>query len=294
MRAYRPRAAPGVHRRHRRQGQLSRMSENFGRGKNKAWPPPARASPVRRGNDLLDAQSQRMVAVMERLHHDRPDFAASSAISRASAALAVNGFSHSTCLPVRGAARIHRPSQAVRQRNVGSVEDPGRRSAFRSFRAPGRYRVSQARPCARGIARRHCGDDDLDVSLGRLDERQRCDARCAQDADPPRGGPVSRHERDASACPGSVGDTRRSRRRLTDDVSVLRWTNRVCSSGRYIYQRFSGEADHEHTSPVAGADVHILRRGNKYSAAGRGARHSGRRRPATQAVWRLGGLAATR
>jgi hypothetical protein len=29
----------------------------------------------------------------------------------------------------------------------------------------------------------------------------------------------------------------------------------------------SGEADHEHTSPVAGGDIHILRRGNKYSAA---------------------------
>ena len=37
--------------------------------------------------------------------------------------------------------------------------------------------------------------------------------------------------------------------------------------GGHIYQRFSGEADHEHTSPVAGADIHILRRGNKYSAA---------------------------
>ena len=43
--------------------------------------------------------------------------------------------------------------------------------------------------------------------------------------------------------------------------------NRVCWSGGYIYQRFSGEADHEHTSPVAGAGIHILRRGNKYSAA---------------------------
>jgi conjugative relaxase-like TrwC/TraI family protein len=35
----------------------------------------------------------------------------------------------------------------------------------------------------------------------------------------------------------------------------------------YLYQRFTGEADHEHSTPVAGADIHILRRGNKYSAA---------------------------
>ena len=35
----------------------------------------------------------------------------------------------------------------------------------------------------------------------------------------------------------------------------------------FIYQRLTGEVDHEHSSPVAGADIHILRRGNKYSAA---------------------------
>jgi hypothetical protein len=34
----------------------------------------------------------------------------------------------------------------------------------------------------------------------------------------------------------------------------------------YMYQRFTGEADHEHSTPVAGADIHILRRGNKYAA----------------------------
>ena len=33
----------------------------------------------------------------------------------------------------------------------------------------------------------------------------------------------------------------------------------------YIYTHFSGEADHEHTTPVA--DVHMLRRGTKYAAA---------------------------
>ncbi|BBZ15356.1 MobF family relaxase [Mycobacterium branderi] len=35
----------------------------------------------------------------------------------------------------------------------------------------------------------------------------------------------------------------------------------------FIYQRITGEAEHEHSTPVAGADIHILRRGNKYSAA---------------------------
>jgi hypothetical protein len=39
------------------------------------------------------------------------------------------------------------------------------------------------------------------------------------------------------------------------------------SNHAYIYTRFSGEADHEHTNPVAGADVHVLWRGTKYSAA---------------------------
>jgi conjugative relaxase-like TrwC/TraI family protein len=35
----------------------------------------------------------------------------------------------------------------------------------------------------------------------------------------------------------------------------------------YIYTHVSGEADHEHTTPVTGADGHVLRRGTKYSAA---------------------------
>ena len=35
----------------------------------------------------------------------------------------------------------------------------------------------------------------------------------------------------------------------------------------YIYTHFSGEADHEHTTPVAGDSVHLVRRGTKYVAA---------------------------
>jgi conjugative relaxase-like TrwC/TraI family protein len=35
----------------------------------------------------------------------------------------------------------------------------------------------------------------------------------------------------------------------------------------YIYTRSSGEADHDHTTPVADDTVHVVRRGTKYSAA---------------------------
>ncbi|WAJ47985.1 relaxase domain-containing protein (plasmid) [Mycobacterium sp. Aquia_216] len=35
----------------------------------------------------------------------------------------------------------------------------------------------------------------------------------------------------------------------------------------YIYQPITGEADHEHSGVAAGAEIHTLRRGNKYAAA---------------------------
>jgi len=35
----------------------------------------------------------------------------------------------------------------------------------------------------------------------------------------------------------------------------------------YVYQRISGEADHEHSRIAAGTDIHVLRRGNKWAAA---------------------------
>lgn len=35
----------------------------------------------------------------------------------------------------------------------------------------------------------------------------------------------------------------------------------------YIYTASAGEGDHEHTTPSAGEDVYVLRRGNSYSAA---------------------------
>ena len=35
----------------------------------------------------------------------------------------------------------------------------------------------------------------------------------------------------------------------------------------FIYQQITGEADHDHATPVAGVEIHRLRRGNKYAAA---------------------------
>jgi hypothetical protein len=73
---------------------------------------PLQLAQLPRSNDLLDPQSQRVVAVMESSITTRSDFALSSAISRASAALAVNGFSHNTCLPAASAARVHLPCKS--------------------------------------------------------------------------------------------------------------------------------------------------------------------------------------
>ena len=39
------------------------------------------------------------------------------------------------------------------------------------------------------------------------------------------------------------------------------------SNNAYVYTDVSSEADHEHTTPVGGANVHVLRRGTKYAAA---------------------------
>ena len=35
----------------------------------------------------------------------------------------------------------------------------------------------------------------------------------------------------------------------------------------FLYQRFTNEADHEHSKPLSSDGIHIARRGNKYSAA---------------------------
>jgi hypothetical protein len=57
-------------------------------------------------NDLFHAQCHRVVPVVEGLHDDQ--LTAAAATSRACAALEVNGFSQSTCLPAASAASVHR------------------------------------------------------------------------------------------------------------------------------------------------------------------------------------------
>ncbi|QEN17632.1 MobF family relaxase (plasmid) [Mycolicibacterium sp. ELW1] len=53
----------------------------------------------------------------------------------------------------------------------------------------------------------------------------------------------------------------------TRSMAYVGMTRAKDENHAYVYQRISGEADHEHSRIVAGADIHVLRRGNKYSAA---------------------------
>jgi hypothetical protein len=146
-----------------------------------------------RANDLLDSQSQRMVAVMERLHHHplrlRGEFGDLTGFG------GVGGERLFAQHVLTGGQCGSGPPavQAVRQRIVDSVDFRVGDQRLVAFMHPGDAVFRSKGLCPRGIARRHRGDHDFDVSLGRLDERRRCDARCAQDADPQRGGLVSSH-----------------------------------------------------------------------------------------------------
>ena len=80
-------------------------------------------------------------------------------------------------------------------------------------------------------------------------------------------------ERDIGVCEhGGVGARRHlrhllhdSRRISTAGAAYVGMTRLRHNNELFVYQRTHGEADHEHTSPVG--DVHVARRGNKYSAA---------------------------
>ncbi|MEC9323828.1 MAG: MobF family relaxase, partial [Actinomycetota bacterium] len=50
-------------------------------------------------------------------------------------------------------------------------------------------------------------------------------------------------------------------------MAYVGMTRAKAENHAYVYQRISGEADHEHSRLVAGADIHVLRRGNKWAAA---------------------------
>ena len=65
----------------------------------------------------------------------------------------------------------------------------------------------------------------------------------------------------ADTCHAVIGHT--ASRALADvAMSRGRHTNHA-----YLYTPFGGEADHEHTRPVAGAEMHVMDRGTRYSAA---------------------------
>ena len=52
----------------------------------------------------------------------------------------------------------------------------------------------------------------------------------------------------------------------TRSMAYVAMTRGRESNDAYIYQRFGGESDHEHSRPIIAPEIHQLRRGNKYSA----------------------------
>ena len=52
----------------------------------------------------------------------------------------------------------------------------------------------------------------------------------------------------------------------TRSMAYVAMTRGRESNDAYIYQRFGGESDHEHSRPITAPEIHQLRRGNKYSA----------------------------
>jgi len=109
----------------------------------------------------------------------------------------------------------------------------------------------------------------VDQQTNRVSERLSDNARVAFDGDYLRehvylGYAVTVHSAQgvtADTCHTVIGQTA-SRALAYVAMSRGRHGNHA-----YIYTRFSGEADHEHTGPVAGADMHVMQRGTKYSAA---------------------------
>ena len=53
----------------------------------------------------------------------------------------------------------------------------------------------------------------------------------------------------------------------TRSMAYVAMTRGRESNDTYIYQRLTGESDHEHSRPITAPEIHQLRRGNKYSAA---------------------------
>jgi len=55
--------------------------------------------------------------------------------------------------------------------------------------------------------------------------------------------------------------------RATRAMAYVAMTRGKDENHAFIYQPITGEADHEHSTPVAGSQIHRLRRANKYAAA---------------------------
>ncbi|KAA0093584.1 AAA family ATPase [Mycolicibacterium sp. P1-18] len=55
--------------------------------------------------------------------------------------------------------------------------------------------------------------------------------------------------------------------RTTRAMAYVAMTRGRDTNEVFVYQRLTGEADHQHTSPVVDPQMHIVRRGNAYSAA---------------------------
>jgi conjugative relaxase-like TrwC/TraI family protein len=55
--------------------------------------------------------------------------------------------------------------------------------------------------------------------------------------------------------------------RATRAMAYVAMTRGKDENHAFIYQPITGEADHEHATPVAGVEIHRLRRGNKHAAA---------------------------
>jgi hypothetical protein len=55
--------------------------------------------------------------------------------------------------------------------------------------------------------------------------------------------------------------------RATRAMAYVSMTRGKDENHAFVYQPITGEDDHEHSAPVAGTEIHRLRRGNKYAAA---------------------------
>ena len=83
------------------------MSENLGSGKHSAVSTRRMVAELAAVDDVAHALRERVVAVVERFHHDEPGARRDRGDVFGFFAFAVNGFSHSTCLPASSAAIVH-------------------------------------------------------------------------------------------------------------------------------------------------------------------------------------------